>query len=314
MRAAPPVLLCLQGERPALAAAESCPGANLMGDTYIIDGKLLMVLGGLLSLVVGVLGWLARAYLKRIESGLERVDKKIDEKVDAASARLEAKGDANFDKLDKKADANFDKLDKKADANHDKLDTKIDEKVDAASARLEAKGDANFDKLDKKADANFDKLDKKADANHDKLDTKIDEKVDAASARLEAKADANHDKLDKKGEERHREVQATLLDLTYKVGKLDGAGDVNDGSADQSRQSSLRPNNDPAPTPSGAPDPARIAERYDRSMVPLAGVRPEPVVPAGLVRQAAPGQKQTSQQDSETGPEPHAEDAPDATR
>ena len=57
-----------------------------------------------------------------------------------------------------------------------------------------------------------------------------------------------------------------------------------------------------------------MAEHHNPSMVPLAGVRPEPAVPAGLARQAVPGQKQTGLQDSETASEPHAEDAPDATR
>ena len=251
-----------------------------MSDSYIIDGKLLVFVGGFLTLSLGVLGWLARAYHQQIIRSIEAMDAKID------------------------------KLDKKIDGNHDKLDKKIDEKVDAASARLEAKIDGNFDKLDKKADR-----------NHDKLDKKIDEKVDAASARLEAKGDGNFDKLDKKadqldkkGEERHREVQATLLDLTSKVGRLESGGGVRDGSADRSGQPSSRRNNDSAPTPRDAPDPARIAERHDRSMVPLAGVRSEPAVPAGLVRQAVPGQKQTGQEDSKSSPEPPAEDAPDTAR
>ena len=204
-----------------------------MGDTYIFDGRLLMILGGFLSLVVGMLVWVARASLKRLDRGFEKIDAKLD------------------------------------------------------------------------------KFGRKSDAQLDKFGRKIDAKADPTSARLEAKIDAKFDKLDQKGEERHREVQATLLDLTYKVGRLAGAGDVKDGSADQSRKPSLRRNNDPSPTPRGAPGPARVPERYDRSMVPLAGVRPEPAVPAGLARQAVPGQKQTSQQDTETGPEPHAEDAPD---
>ena len=170
-----------------------------MGDTYIIDGKLLMILGGLLSLLAGVLGWIASAYFKRIERGFEAVD-----------------------------------------------------------ARL--------------------------------------------------------DKLDKKAEERHRGVQATLLDLTYQVGRLEGARGVQDRSADRSGQPSPRRNDHPAPTPRGAPDPAPVAERHDRSVVSLAGVRPEPAVPTGLARQAVPGQKQTGQQDTETDLEPHEEDAPETTR
>ena len=95
------------------------------------------------------------------------------------------------------------------------------------------------------------------------------------------------------------------------MGRLDGVAGVKDGPGARSGQSSPRRNNNPAPLPDREPDPAPVAERHARSTVPLAGVRPEPAVPAGLAGQAVPGQQQTTQLDGETESESPAEESPD---
>ena len=132
----------------------------------------------------------------------------------------------------------------------------------------------------------------------------------ATTAQFE-KLDKKLDRNDKKSEERHRETQSRLYDLTYLVGRLVGTPGVQDEPAVRSGQPSPQRNNNPSSPSDRGPDPARVAERHARSMVPLAGVRPEPTVPAGLAGQAVPGQRQTTQLDGETESEPPAEESPD---
>ena len=152
---------------------------------------------------------------------------------------------------------------------------------------------AQFEKQDKKIDG----IDKKGEERHRETQAWLDKKIDG---------------IDKKGEERHRETQARIHDLTYSVGRLDGVAGVKDGPGARSGQSSPRRNNNPAPPPDREPDPVPVAERHDRSMVPLAGVRPAPAVPAGMAGQAVPGQHQTTQLDGEAESEPPAEESPDS--
>ena len=137
-----------------------------------------------------------------------------------------------------------------------------------------------------------------------------EERFRATTAQFE-KQDKKIDENDKKNEERHRETQSRLYDLTYLVGRLVGTPGVQDEPAVRSGRPSPRRNNNPSLPPDREPEPARVAERHDRSMVPLAGVRPEPAVPAGLAGQSVPGQRQTGQQDGETESEPPAEESPD---
>ena len=268
-----------------------------MEDAYFIDIDWSMVLSGVVSLFLAWSGWFVRAYFKRSERATEELNAKID----ATAARLESK---------------IDKIDEKIDQNYDKTDAKID----ATAARLESK----IDKTNEKIDQNHDKTDAKIDATADRLESKIDktdEKIDATADRLESKIDKtdekidqNHDRLDGRHDERHRETQTALLDLNYSVGRLEGAGGIQGGSGDRSGRPSLRRNSDPPPTSGGAREPERIAERHDRSMVPLAGVLAEPATATGLARQAVPGQEQADQQGGETGPEPHGEESPDTAK
>lgn len=178
----------------------------------------------------------------------------------------------------------------------------LNAKIDATAARLESK----IDKTNEKIDQNHDKTDAKIDATADRLESKID--------KTDEKIDQNHDRLDGRHDERHRETQTALLDLNYSVGRLEGAGGIQGGSGDRSGRPSLRRNSDPPPTSGGAREPERIAERHDRSMVPLAGVLAEPATATGLARQAVPGQEQADQQGGETGPEPHGEESPDTAK
>ena len=250
-----------------------------MEDAYVIDIDWSMVLSGVVSLFLAWAGWFARAYFKRSERATEELNAKID----AVATRLESK---------------IDKIDAKIDQNYDKTDAKID----ATAARLESK----IDKTDEKIDQNHDKTHKKIDATADRLESKID--------KTDEKIDQNHDRLDGRHDERHRETQTALLDLNYSVGRLEGAGGVQGGSGDRSGRPSLRRNTDPPPTSGGAREPERIAQRHDRSMVPLAGVLAEPATATGLARQAVPGQEQADQQGGETGPEPHGEESPDTAK
>ena len=147
---------------------------------------------------------------------------------------------------------------------------------------------------------------------------KLDKKADATAARLEAKMDRDKSEVkdliqqsDKRSEGRDRQIQDKVHDLTYQVGRLDGVAGVQNGPAARSGQPSSRRNDNPSSPTDREPDPARLAERHARSMVPLAGVRPEPAVPAGLAGQAVPGQQQTGQEDDEPESEPPAEESTD---
>ena len=96
---------------------------------------------------------------------------------------------------------------------------------------------------------------------------------------------------DKKGEERHRENQAALRDLSYQVGRLEGRIGVHDDAPDRSRRHSARQRGDPSTATDGEPDPAEVAKLHDESKVPLAGVRAESAHAASLAHQAVPDQE-----------------------
>ena len=115
---------------------------------------------------------------------------------------------------------------------------------------------------------------------------------------------------DKTGEERHQEVQTALRDLNYQVGRLEGRSGVAYDAPDRSGRRSPRRRDAPLAATDGEPDTAQVSEPYDKSMVPLAGVRAEPAHAAGLARQAVPGQEQ----DGESAPEPSTAKSPDTPR
>ena len=123
---------------------------------------------------------------------------------------------------------------------------------------------------------------------------------------------------DERNEERHRDTQtalrdihAALRDLSYRAGRLEGAGSVPEDVAPRSGRHSQRRGDNPSPGIDGEPGPAQVAERYAGSMGPLVGGRSEAARAAGLARQAVPDQEQTGQRDTETEPEPSAEESPD---
>ena len=251
-----------------------------MPEAYTIDSVWLGILSGFGGLLLVVAGWVARVFWKRMDRDQEQRDAKMDRN---------------------KAEV-LDLIKQSA--------KRREEAFRAATVQRE--------KLDKKMDANHEKLDKKIDGNYEKLDKKIDGKADATAARLESKMDRDKSEVkdliqqsDKRSEGRDRQIQDKVHDLTYQVGRLDGVAGVQNGPAARSGQPSSRRNDNPSSPTDREPDPARLAERHARSMVPLAGVRPEPAVPAGLAGQAVPGQQQTGQEDDEPESEPPAQESPD---
>ena len=109
----------------------------------------------------------------------------------------------------------------------------------------------------------------------------------------------------------HRETQAAIRELSYRVGRLEGAGSVSDSGETRPGRHSPRRRDNPSSAPDSESDRAQVVERYAGSMVPLAGGGSEPARAAGLARQAVPGQEQDSQQDGGTGPESSAEESPE---
>ena len=109
-------------------------------------------------------------------------------------------------------------------------------------------------------------------------------------------------------EERHREiqaalreVQAVLREISYRVGRLGGAGGVSAGPAPRTGRHSPRQ----ADEPSGA---------TDSEMVVVTGVPTEPALAAGQAHQAVPGPGQAAPQGDGTEPEPRTEEPPEPAR
>ena len=115
---------------------------------------------------------------------------------------------------------------------------------------------------------------------------------------------------DARSEGCYREVQAALCDLNTRVGRLEGAWSVKDSPTSGSEQYSPRRNDGSSPLPDGEVDPAQVSERFDPSMIPLAGVGAEQQHWAGLARQLVPGHHKADG----TGSEPNAKESPDAAR
>ena len=102
-------------------------------------------------------------------------------------------------------------------------------------------------------------------------------------------------------EGRHREVQAVLRDISYRVGRLEGASGVSAGPVSRTGRHSPRQ----ADEQSGA---------TDSEMVVVTGVRAEPALAAGQAHQAVPGPGQAAPQGDATEPEPSTEEPPDTAR
>ena len=115
-------------------------------------------------------------------------------------------------------------------------------------------------------------------------------------------AGARADKREARDEERHREIQAAFREVSYRVGRLEGASGASAGPAPRSGRHSPRQ----ADEPSGAPD---------SEMLVGTGVRAaEPALAAGQAHQAVPGPRPAAPQGDETEPEPRTEEPPDTAR
>ena len=115
-------------------------------------------------------------------------------------------------------------------------------------------------------------------------------------------AGARADKQEARDEERHREIQTAMREVSYRVGRLEGAGGASAGPAPRSGRHSPRQ----ADEPSGA---------TDSEMLVGMGVRAaEPALAAGQAHQAVPGPRPAAPQGDETEPEPRTEDPPDTAR
>ena len=102
-------------------------------------------------------------------------------------------------------------------------------------------------------------------------------------------------------EGRNREIQAVLREISYRVGRLEGAGGVSAGPAPRTGRHSPRQ----ADEPSGA---------TDSEMVVVTGVPTEPAFAAGQAHQAVPGPGQAAPQGDGTEPEPRTEEPPEPAR
>ena len=127
-------------------------------------------------------------------------------------------------------------------------------------------------------------------------------------------ASAHSEKRDALHEGRYREIQAALREISYRVGRLEGAGGAPGGPAPRSGRHSPRQADEPQAALGSEPDPALVAERDDGSMVLVAGGRAEPTRAAGQAYQAVPGPEQPGQEGDETEREPGAEEPLDTAR
>ena len=127
-------------------------------------------------------------------------------------------------------------------------------------------------------------------------------------------ASAHSEKRDALHEGRYREIQAALREISYRVGRLEGAGGAPGGPVPRSGRHSPRQADEPQAALGSEPDPALVAERDDGSMVLVAGGRAEPTRAAGQAYQAVPGPEQPGQEGDETEREPGAEEPLDTAR
>ena len=129
-------------------------------------------------------------------------------------------------------------------------------------------------------------------------------------------ADTRSEKQDSRSEERYREIHAALRDISYRVGRLEGAGGAPAGPVPRAGRHSPRQADElaAAAAQGSEPDPALVALVDEGSMVPVAGVRAEPGLAAGQAHQAVPGREQAGQQADETEHEPRAKEPPDTAR
>ena len=146
-----------------------------------------------------------------------------------------------------------------------------------------------------------------------------DERVKQSDERSEERwraADTRSEKQDSRSEERYREIHVALRDISYRVGRLEGAGGAPAGPVPRAGRHSPRQADEPAAAAAlgSEPDPALVALVDEGSMVPVAGVRAEPGLAAGQAHQAVPGREQAGQQADETEHEPRTEEPPDTAR
>ena len=249
-----------------------------MGDLSItIDYVTLAIVGAILGAAAGLLGWLARAYFKRVAGDkAELIDliKQSDKRRAGDKAELIA--------LHKDSD-------KRRAGDKAELIALLKDSDKRSSENFQATN-GQFEKLDGKIDLSRKELDKKGEKDHRETREALQ-------------------KLNRKVEKRHRETLNTLINLTFQGGPHGGPWRVKDDSAARLGQRSPRGNDEPSSARDVEADPEQDALRNDISMVPVAGIGTEPAHAPGLAHQAAPGPKQAPQRADKTGTEPDAEES-----
>jgi len=198
---------------------------------------------------------------------------------------LDDKIDHRYELLDRKIDHRDGLLDDKIDHRFQLLNDKIDhryELLDRSDQRLDRKIDFRYELLDRSDQ----RLDDKIDHESELLDGKIDHRyellndmIDFYYRLLVGRTKRNCRGSNRKIDAGDRQLFEMLLDLTNRVAKLEGAGNVNGGSAAQSE-----------------------------------GLGAQPESPIGQARQAVRDQGQAGQRVDESESEPDAEESPETAR
>ena len=191
---------------------------------------------------------------------------------------LDDKIDHRYELLDRKIDHRDGLLDDKIDHRFQLLNDKIDHRIqllDRRDERLDDKIDHESQLLDDKIDHRYELLDGKIDHRYELLNDMIDFYYRLLVGRTKRNCRGSNRKIDA-GD---RQLFEMLLDLTNRVAKLEGAGNVNGGSAAQSE-----------------------------------GLGAQPESPIGQARQAVRDQGQAGQRVDESESEPDAEESPETAR
>ena len=249
-----------------------------MDQVFVIGYREVALLGGLVTFVVSVVAsvvvWAVNGRFNQIELAITELKDRID--------RVKAEV---MDRIDRVEAGVMDRIDRvEAGAT-----VQVKESEERSAERWRA-ADARADKREARDEERW----RAADARADKREARDEERWRAADARA--------DKREARDEERHREIQSAFREVSYRVGRLEGAGGASAGPAPRSGRHSPRQ----ADEPSGAPD---------SEMVVVAGVRAaEPALAAGQAHQAVPGPRQATPQGDGTEPEPRTEEPPDTAR
>ena len=198
----------------------------------------------------------------------------LDRKIDHRDGLLDDKIDHRFQLLNDKIDHRYELLDRSDQRLDDKIDFRY-QLLDRSDQRLDDKIDHESELLDGKIDHRYELLDGKIDHRYELLNDMIDFYYRLLVGRTKRNCRGSNRKIDA-GD---RQLFEMLLDLTNRVAKLEGAGNVNGGSAAQSE-----------------------------------GLGAQPESPIGQARQAVRDQGQAGQRVDESESEPDAEESPETAR